>query len=405
LNYLIAALPDTSNKIFNQQKVRRYLIVEEQNLKVTQGYIYEILATDNDFATHEQELLKGFANIKISNNFGGNLSKFMINGIILESTEYINGKLNAYKRLYTRQANTNKVILGLKKTINSCSDWYLVTYYTDGSEVWTYLGRTCICSQTNSIRNSKGLLSVKLLCDQGGSPPSDTPCVPQSQSIKNGKLIFVVSDPPCAPVDSPKVVHIALCNDFTVAEKNDFQTEYGYIINGNCLQQSLITALGATGKHISICKGTVPAGANASSDPDGDITWRDGLAFYTDMLSEEFFHEVQFSAYIGRTLSNVNIEFEASILRDMINGTSDALQNTGLQDRTDYTNWLKSITNNYTSFPQSITDIMPDNNAKEQYFHMMDLYNSQYDASSTHHGTVDRNFNPLALFEVTKNCK
>ncbi|MFA6087021.1 T6SS effector amidase Tae4 family protein [Mucilaginibacter sp.] len=191
------------------KKIQRYLVLQRQQGAVTGGYIYETFGNPDDLVKNENELIAGFASKKLNFGFTGNLTKFTLNGVLDESNNYENGILKQYRKLYKTNARPSKVIQTTDKKVASitCIDWYWITDYTDGTQTVEYLGRTCDCGdghQTTAIRDTKGVMTVKLFCNSDGGSSDDGPCPPQtSQSIRNGK-VFLTVKPSCA-TDRPGI--------------------------------------------------------------------------------------------------------------------------------------------------------------------------------------------------------
>ena len=218
--YQLVPLSTTNVAKFEvDKKIQRYLVLQRQQGAVTGGYIYEMFGSSDDLLKNENELIAGFASKKLNFAFTGNLAKFTLNGEFDEANIYQNGMLLQYRKLYKTNTNASKAIQTTDKKIAGlrCTDWYLVTEYSDGTVTSEYLGRTCYCDdqqQSTAIRDNKGSMTIKLACADGGGgssdPGGDGPCPPQtSQSVKNNKVVLTVKLSSCdIVVVPPKIINI-----------------------------------------------------------------------------------------------------------------------------------------------------------------------------------------------------
>ena len=128
------------------------------------------------------------------------------------------------------------------------------------------------------------------------------------------------------------------------------------------------------------------------------------------LFGDEFFHGFQDSFYTGGTLQYntgtrtgyPNIEFEQVLFADILNGSDNASaigSTASIELRTEYRNWVKSITNNNTAYPKQLSDL------GGQYYTFLNKFREHaygYDV-----GIVKTDLPPDALLNIfnSTNCK
>lgn len=134
----------------------------------------------------------------------GSMSFYTINNKFLGEYGFSEGKLKYQKyiqkgeTLYTGTVKSNSIGGISKQSIraNSCYDFYLVTYWSDGSVDRAYIGTSCTaggsgsgwCEQTGKLNSSESLI-VSQSCDDGVGGSPDPSGGNNSTDIINGPKI------------------------------------------------------------------------------------------------------------------------------------------------------------------------------------------------------------------------
>lgn len=131
--------------------------------KVYYSHIVEIKQNSNS-KIPTIDLMKQFYNYQIK-SFTGSISAYSLSNQLLWEYGYVNGVANYEKRITSLNKNgstkNDATIISNSNTANFgpndiCIDWYLVTWFRDGTSIWVYMGRTCTdgtteCNKTIGI--------------------------------------------------------------------------------------------------------------------------------------------------------------------------------------------------------------------------------------------------------------
>jgi hypothetical protein len=429
--YQLVPLSTTNAAKFEaDKKIQRYLVLQRQQGAVTGGYIYEMFGSSDDLLKNENELIAGFANKKLNFAFTGNLAKFSLKGAFNESSVYQSGILKQYRKLYKGTTNgTNRIqTTGSQKIAGlQCSDWYLITYYTDGTVTSEYLGRTCYCDdqqQSTALRDTKGVMTIKISCADGGGggsdPGGDGPCPPQtSQSIKNNKVVLTVKLSSCDIVvyqpDTTK-----FCDGVTPAQQQAIKNTISAFKSTDCVSKFLYSSLAI--KIANFCIGS-PSGGAAGYNPVTkaiSLTTETADPTFSFLLLHEFFHAYQDDLYPGGTSQYskeqspggayiakpgfVNIEFEQIVFGDIVNGSRDAFAfHDGTQEQKDlYNVWINNLSSTGTAYPKLNESSNP--SAYNQFISNYNFFLSQYNAlpDNPNHSDIV-NLTPQSLINLFNN--
>lgn len=183
----------------------------------------------------------------------------------------------------------------------------------------------------------------------------------------------------------------------------------------SCVQKATYNKVLAANKKIGFC---VQNGINGAiyEPANSVIKWGDDFSLSLDIyFRHEFFHTFQDTHYPGGTaqyntgptrLGFPNIEFEAALLIDIMNGSSGAGglgADIDASTQLEYRNWIKTFTNNDTTFPKQFSDLVDANNVNRYYYFLDKFYqHSKY----KNLGTVNNTMQPSALLNIfsTANC-
>lgn len=161
-----------------------------------------------------------------------------------------------------------------------------------------------------------------------------------------------------------------------------------------------------SGLTLSLCIGSLTSGigsANYVASSKSLIFASDFAASHVDTYRHELFHAYQdnvgYSGGIGSyglgQAGFVNIEFEQAVFKDIMNGYATALGQFADADiREDYIEWIISLTNNATAYPNvvSITDF------ETKYFQFLTEFNNSDPIYGG--GTIIQSLKPNALKKI-----
>jgi hypothetical protein len=398
-HYQVVQLADTSTHSYEDsgKGLSRYLVVEKKDGQTIRANVYEFFGNRQQLQEQGGLFIANFSKSRLD-GFTGELARYSWQGGAEEVRTYAGGNLYSRQVMIAKPKSGNRVTQSGKKVATmQCYDYWWYTYIDGRLVAVDFMYTRCSegpdeC-QMNSIRSNKGVLKLKVMCGAGGGgeDPVNPPEVPAVDTVKKN-----------------------LCPSMTSAEIEAFNTNYNAILDGTCLQKALIKSLGATGRQLNICiQGGLTLNGNpvnATSESTGNITFNDITDFDSRIMMDEFFHQVQFSQY-GYPLTTggvgkPNIEFESDLFRDIARGTNDAFANAEQSSRDEYITWLNNITHNGTYIPKSWSEIAPNANAEQQYYHIVELYNNSFVSGTPHHGIIDYNRRPFALIDVINksNC-
>lgn len=197
-------------------------------------------------------------------------------------------------------------------------------------------------------------------------------------------------------------------------------TTFGSYLSGEdnnvwaCLQRSIYKKIEASGKKFGFCVDPQIPGAGGYDPQNGNFLWKDG-SYISNVItfSHEFFHGFQDTHYAGGTnqykiTGFPNMEFEQALFNDIINGSSEASgmgSTAPVSVKDEYQDWIKTITNNNTTYPKLFSDFTADINNNNKYYHFLNLFyqHSPY----ANKGVVNTTLQPSALLNIfsTSNCK
>jgi len=238
-------------------------------------------------------------------------------------------------------------------------------------------------------------------CDPSNPNPTGSDSGYDSSGSQMGGGSPYGGNTPPAQGNNPILALMNNPNSLTTDQKTKLQTVLTEILK-DCIGLATYNNLTSNGHKFdfSIKSDTQP---QASYSPTNQsITIKDPSTLSTFNLQEEFFHAYQNfnipggnSQYGPGKTGSANIEFEAKVLRDM-----NILMNyqTGQLALTSdgYTNFLKDITNNYSSLPTSFTS-----SQSTQYFGFMGEFLQQTAAYSM--DIIKSDLNPTAMFKLITN--
>lgn len=146
----IVLVPVADYKIIsNEVKLFRCFIFKEQNDKIIDGRIVEFVGDIDYIVKNGEMIIKKFGKNQID-KFNGVVSSYDLNYNYLDGYFFVRGiKQNATARIYSSSKSSTdnpngRVASTLRtQTEGGCSDFYLVTYYSDGSQSWSWLFGSC----------------------------------------------------------------------------------------------------------------------------------------------------------------------------------------------------------------------------------------------------------------------
>ena len=171
---------------YNSNSTGLVFLLNNTSNTIEMGYLLEISGTTQ--TPDPIGILTDFYSYN-KNNFTGQLANYTFSNSMKWEMGYSRGK-NTYRKavmnsgMVPPSTYANKVVnkSSIPSTIanspENCLDWYLVEYYDDGSEDWTYIGTTCTAACTSIIQISKGngssritnsVSEITLNCGGGGS--------------------------------------------------------------------------------------------------------------------------------------------------------------------------------------------------------------------------------------------
>lgn len=162
------------------------------------------------------DIISGFYKYNLK-DFTGSIRSFSLSNNFLWEYGFEKGdKLFEKKITSSKYINPTGVTSEIKSNslgsntikANSCIEWYLVTYYSNNVQVWTYVGTTCDANCAQSISISQDSLRIKSNCfgSGGGSGGANQtsnitinltdPCLKQlvQKLSGNGALSNEISD-------------------------------------------------------------------------------------------------------------------------------------------------------------------------------------------------------------------
>lgn len=174
---------------YNSNLTGLTLIVNKKNEQIETGYLSEIKIKEvaEIKTVSPQKIILDFYQYK-RNGFSGSISAYNITNRFLWEMGYKNGyntykkKFGNYSYLINSKGSINEVSVNkvheklLSQGTNSCTYFYLVTTYSDGSQDWEYLGVSCTggdCEQTKVI-SKNGEDEIKTFCGGGGGSSSSS---------------------------------------------------------------------------------------------------------------------------------------------------------------------------------------------------------------------------------------
>lgn len=151
-----------TGEVYSGKKYNRTYFLLLNNGKNYQAFIMMIMAdpayVNNDFSKLSHNTYR-----KHDADFSGLVLYFTPDGRYVGGYKYVNGQLITSSSVtQTQSVQSSKTTNGIK-TLSDCTDYYLITYYDDGSQDAQYLGTYCPpCSEQDVNVNG---------CSTGGSNP------------------------------------------------------------------------------------------------------------------------------------------------------------------------------------------------------------------------------------------
>jgi len=290
-----------------------------------------------------------------------------------------------------------------------CTDYYTVTIvYIDGMPPYVgtpvLTGTTCEWYDTtgliyfNGDQGSQGTGSQGQ--SDGGSNNNTNNNNPKVDSLNN-----IMRDN-C--LTSNQLVSLSnLLSRYLSGEGN---TEW------SCLRKKQYNLMIEKNAKFGFCTNSNSAVPQSYNPINESFTFANDFSFsFTNIFEHEFFHAYQDKFTTGGTnqyavgTSNnypegyVNIEFETAVYQDITRDrtSQDAFVNPDVPQtiRTEYQNWLNTITANNTKYPKTMADF------GGQYFYFLEKF-KQYSGYSNK-GNIKYDLNPTSLLNLfsTSNCK
>lgn len=223
------------------------------------------------------------------------------------------------------------------------------------------------------------------------------------------------NDPEPPQQDSLQAIAKDTCLNAT--QMQTLRNTFNSYLNGEgdlswaCLHKAIYGRVLTSGKKIGFCINTIN-GSGTYNALTSTITYGDELGLTRFLtLRHEFFHVYQDTYYTGGTsqynsgtrTGYPNLEFEQALFNDILDGSDNASamgSTASNSDLVEYRNWVKSITNNNTSYPTQFSDF------GGQYYYFL----NKFYAIANHYsgiGIVKSDLPPNALLNIfnTTNCK
>ena len=172
---------------YNANNIGMTFLFNNKTQKIYYSLITE-MPTNNKSAIHHTtatsfnrpiDIITGFYKKNLS-DYTGFIRAYTISNNLLWEFGYKNGERKYEKRVTSSynenpasnpsQIKSNSTESKLVKP-NGCKNWYLVTWYNDGSSDWDYIGTTCSDECFNSIKLTQDSIRIKSNCGtapQGG---------------------------------------------------------------------------------------------------------------------------------------------------------------------------------------------------------------------------------------------
>jgi len=156
---------------YNNNKTGLVFLIEKANDRIEEGYILE---TKNIIVDDMSKLVAGFYSNKM-NPITGTLTAYDFNSKFKWEFGYKEGR-RLYKKLSLKNVKRDEVVNSNIKSNSltksaACTEYYLITYWDDGSIDRTYIGTVCDnlypCEVTRYI-NPSTEMAVKAFCSGGG---------------------------------------------------------------------------------------------------------------------------------------------------------------------------------------------------------------------------------------------
>ena len=157
---------------YNNNKTGLVFLIEKDTKKIEEGYILE---TKNIIVDDMSKIVAGFYTDKMS-SITGTLTAYDFNSKFKWEFGYKEGH-RLYKKLSLKNIKRDEVVNSNIKSNSltksaACTEYYLITYWDDGSIDRTYIGTVCDnlypCEVTRYF-NPSTEMAVKSFCNSGGS--------------------------------------------------------------------------------------------------------------------------------------------------------------------------------------------------------------------------------------------
>lgn len=149
----------------------RKIVFGTDGTNITGGVIIELFAPSDYIAKHRDELLENYNDNKATDFTGAvvfyDLNYKYIMSQVLKDGKTVNATAKVGYDLGQHLSNTQKGS-GKFSTLGSCTNYYYVTTYTDGSETWLYLFTDCEAGGNSEVGG--GGNSIGVPASAGSSP-------------------------------------------------------------------------------------------------------------------------------------------------------------------------------------------------------------------------------------------
>ena len=203
--------------------VVRKFAFQMKGTKILSGKIIEVYGKKNYIAENKDNLIEYYTNGQ-TKNFSLSIIEYDVNYKYLNNAKYENGvKINCTVRV-SLNPNINSTNAQAVTATEGCTDWYLITWYSDGSITSDYLFSDCGGGSGEGYGG-----------DDGSGGGSGTPTSPPNNDNGNGKAeiqeITKNVNNPCISGTLNTVISSNLSNNITNILYNTFGGTQDFNIN------------------------------------------------------------------------------------------------------------------------------------------------------------------------------
>lgn len=299
-------------------------------------------------------------------------------------------------------------------------DWYQDCYYQTPESEFPYWCDPVVIYNVNYLEIPCNEDDGGAGGGDGGSAPDEDclgvvhfatgECIEEEQEAPPEKLDSILKD---TCLNTQQMLNLRLMFDSYL--DGDGNAEWA------CLRKKQYDLMKSLGVKFGFCIKDLP-GAVQSYDPKKDIFYftNETALNYTYNFDHEFFHGYQNKSLTNGTLPYasitnpstgvttypdgfINLEFETALYIDIVRSRDDqsafVTSTVPSAIKTEYLNWLNTITENNTKYPKTFADF------GGQYFYFMEKF-KQYSGYSDK-GNIITNMTPITLLNLfsTTNCK